>query len=181
MPGTILYAYICKGYNKKHWFIVLSLTIFSSTKKDPHFHIKWHKVRGKRLGRQSGKYSTFHVAYPLVQIPYEFLCTKPSFSFNDHGSLGGKWWAYPSCSWLSASPNALWNTLHTFTYHFWGESIMQTASPNALRSWYYQSCTALDTLPPWHTPPLHDLPNANHHHTPPFAMQKQINNSLIIG
>jgi len=47
---------------------------------------------------QSGKYSTLHIAYPLVQKPHEFLRTKPSFYPNDHGGLGGKWHAYPSCS-----------------------------------------------------------------------------------
>jgi len=39
---------------------------------------------------QSGKYSTFHVAYPLVQTSYEFLRTNPSFFPNDHGGLGGE-------------------------------------------------------------------------------------------
>ena len=40
--------------------------------------------------RQSGKYSTFHVAYPLVQTSYEFLRTNPSFFPNNHGGLGGE-------------------------------------------------------------------------------------------
>jgi len=40
--------------------------------------------------KQSGKYSTFHIAYPLVQMSYKFLHTNPSFSPNDHGSLGGE-------------------------------------------------------------------------------------------
>jgi len=100
---------------------------------------------------QSGKYSTFHIAYPLVQTPYEFLHTNPFFPHRP-------WQSWRQTVSLSQQPPTPSQHQHPEKHpmiispSFPGKNIKRTLSSSASRSWYIKLCTAIITLPPWNTP-----------------------------